>query len=343
MQYLFINNKNLISKLYFKKYKILKNQKHMITTPIFSTLSNEISFTNTSFSFRLQILISQQNLKKTGHPIRRMISQATLISQKFYKRYFWKVSNLNTMLPSSKLLHEESDSTNGTTIFKTPTNTRISSNESTMLPSSRLLHEELSGPVNGTTTPKTLTNTRTSTNESTTLPSTTVDEVVRNDDDPPPYSPIAPPNHVGWPFDFSGNRYSAYNTTTYTAPLAPFQTSLTSPGFGFHTERAEEHASISMPCRLFMFGSRRSLFPHDGPTFTDNISINKEDNESTTRSEYTFIYMCRFNLSIVIILTKLKCIIQTNSLCFKRNILWRLPNLSEDEDVFQILKWLFFI
>lgn len=88
MQYLFINNKNLISKLYFKKYKILKNQKHMITTPIFSTLSNEISFTNSSFSFRLQILISQQNLKKTGHPIRRMISQATLISQKFYKRHF---------------------------------------------------------------------------------------------------------------------------------------------------------------------------------------------------------------------------------------------------------------
>lgn len=221
------------------------------------------------------------------------------------------------MLPSSKLLHEESDSTNGTTIFKTPTNTRISTNESTMLPSSRLLHEELSDPVNGTTTPKILTNTRTSTNESTTLPSTTVDEVVRNDDDPPPYSPIAPPNHVGWPFDFSGNRYSAYNTTTYTAPLAPFQTSLTSPGFGFHTERAEEHASISMPCRLFMFGSRRSLFPHDGPMFTDNISINKEDNERT-RSEYTlcvskiYIYKtCHFNLSIVIILIKL-CIIQTN-------------------------------
>ncbi|XP_043796173.1 LOW QUALITY PROTEIN: uncharacterized protein LOC122716815 [Apis laboriosa] len=179
----------------------------------------------------------------------------------------------------------ESDSTNGTTIFKTPTNTRISTNESTMLPSSRLLHE-LSDPINGITTSKTLTNTRTSTNESTTLPSTTVDEVVRNDDDPPPYSPIAPPNHVGWPFDFSGNRYSAYNATTYTtAPLAPFQTSLTSPGFGFHTERAEEHASISMPlmpCRLFMFGSRRSLFPHDGPTFTDNISVNKEDNHERT-------------------------------------------------------------
>lgn len=212
------------------------------------------------------------------------------------------------MLPSSNLLHEESDSTNGTTIFKKPTNTRISTNESTTLLSSKLLHEELSDPLNGTTTSKILTNTRTSTNESTTLPSTTVDEVVRNDDDPPPYSPIAPPNHVGWPFDFSGNRYSAYNATTYTtAPLAPFQTSLTSPGFGFHTERAEEHASISMPlmpCRLFMFGSRRSLFPHDGPTFTDNISVNKEDNHERTRSEYTYVYvnwkhiykMCHFNL-----------------------------------------------
>lgn len=35
MQYLFINNKNLISKLYFKKYKILNNQKHMINNSDF--------------------------------------------------------------------------------------------------------------------------------------------------------------------------------------------------------------------------------------------------------------------------------------------------------------------
>ena len=150
-----------------------------------------------------------------------------------------------------------------------------------MLPSSKLLHqEEPSEPdVDATAT------CRTSTNGSVTQSTIAIDDdAERNDDDddPPPYSAIVPPNHVGWSHDFSGNWYSACNAAPYRAnatPLACFQSGLTSPGFGPHPERTDpgQHASISMPlmpCRLFMFGSRRSLFAREG--FADDISTSKD-------------------------------------------------------------------
>ncbi|XP_043586791.1 uncharacterized protein LOC122569596 isoform X2 [Bombus pyrosoma] len=151
-----------------------------------------------------------------------------------------------------------------------------------MLPSSRLLQDDPPELANATIT------SRTSTNGPTTQTTITVDDVQRNDDDPPPYSAIVPPNHVGWPYNFSGNRYSACNATscrTDATPLAGFQPGLTSPGFGSHPRRTDgQHASISvpsMPCRLLMFGSRRSLFARESST--DNISIIKDTGGRTRK------------------------------------------------------------
>ena len=122
------------------------------------------------------------------------------------------------------------------------------------------------------------------------VPSIMVDDVDGNDDDPPPYTAIAPPNHVGWPFEFSGIPYSARNAGSCKAevPLAPFQPALATPGLAFHPEGADgqQHTSISMPlmpCRLFKFGSHRSLFPHRGLSFTDNISASKDGHGRTRR------------------------------------------------------------
>ncbi|XP_017753486.1 PREDICTED: uncharacterized protein LOC108546075 [Eufriesea mexicana] len=151
-----------------------------------------------------------------------------------------------------------------------------------MLPSSRLLQEEPSESVHGSATPAT------PSDGSTALSPMVVHEVEGNDDDPPPYSAVVPPNHVGWPFDFSGNRYSTCNPPSYRAdatPLARFQTGPT-PGSGFHHERTDGQHSIPMPlmpCRLFMFGSRRSLFSHEGLPFRDNISVSKDSHGRTRK------------------------------------------------------------
>lgn len=62
---------------------------------------------------------------------------------------------------------------------------------------------------------------------SATLPSIVVSDVDENDEDPPPYSAIAPPDHVGWPFVFSTHiPYSVHATQPCITepPLAPFQT-----------------------------------------------------------------------------------------------------------------------
>lgn len=161
-----------------------------------------------------------------------------------------------------------------------------------MLPSSKLLHQEEPSDPDVVATATCRTPTNGSVTQSTIASEQRVvdDDAERNDDDPPPYSAIVPPNHVGWSHDFSGNWYSGCNAASYRAdatPLACFQSGLMSPGFDSHAERTDpgQHASISMPlmpCRLFMFGSRRSLFAREA--FTDDISTSK-NNRGTRRSK----------------------------------------------------------
>nr|XP_034173801.1 uncharacterized protein LOC117601278 isoform X3 [Osmia lignaria] len=146
-----------------------------------------------------------------------------------------------------------------------------------MLPSSKLLQEE---PATESTAAST---SRDPSSVPITLPNTPVDHAT--DDDPPPYSDIVPPNHIGWTYDFSAIPYSACTSTPCRqteVPLASFQTS----GSCFHPEGTDsQHTSIPMPlmsCRLFMFGSHRSLFSHSNLPFSDNISISK-DSQGKTR------------------------------------------------------------
>ncbi|XP_076386147.1 uncharacterized protein LOC100878039 isoform X4 [Megachile rotundata] len=146
-----------------------------------------------------------------------------------------------------------------------------------MLPSSKLLQEEAAESAASTTS-------RDPSSVPITLPTTQADD--RNDDDPPPYSSIVPPNHVGWTYDFSTIPYSACNTAPcrpVEVPLASFQTSSSC----FHPEGTDgQHTSIPMPlmpCRLFMFGSRRSLFTHANLPFSDNISSSKDGSGRTRR------------------------------------------------------------
>ncbi|KZC04903.1 PREDICTED: uncharacterized protein LOC107193272 [Dufourea novaeangliae] len=145
-----------------------------------------------------------------------------------------------------------------------------------MLPTSRLLREE---PLVSSTEANVP---RDPASSQIAVPSIVVEGVEDNDDDPPPYTAIAPPNHVGWPYDFSGIPYS-----TRTPPsLAPFQT-IPTTATGHHLEGQDgQHTSISvplMPCRLFKFGSHRSLFAHRGLPFTDNISTCKDNHGRTRR------------------------------------------------------------
>ncbi|KAK2585719.1 hypothetical protein KPH14_010332 [Odynerus spinipes] len=144
---------------------------------------------------------------------------------------------------------------------------------------------------------------------STTLPSIVVSDVDENDEDPPPYSAIAPPDHVGWPFVFSTHiPYSVHATQPCITepPLAPFQTpsplplplpltpttaaALASPIPSLQastlqpppTYRVEPPSldrptpTLSLtPYRFFKFGSHRSLFSHRTSIF-DNASTGKE-------------------------------------------------------------------
>nr|XP_034173793.1 uncharacterized protein LOC117601278 isoform X2 [Osmia lignaria] len=148
-----------------------------------------------------------------------------------------------------------------------------------MLPSSKLLQEE---PATESTAAST---SRDPSSVPITLPNTPVDHAT--DDDPPPYSDIVPPNHIGWTYDFSAIPYSACTSTPCRqteVPLASFQTS----GSCFHPEGTDsQHTSIPMPlmsCRLFMFGSHRSLFSHSNLPFSDNISISKDSQGKTRRA-----------------------------------------------------------
>nr|XP_033340737.1 uncharacterized protein LOC117228837 [Megalopta genalis]XP_033340738.1 uncharacterized protein LOC117228837 [Megalopta genalis]XP_033340739.1 uncharacterized protein LOC117228837 [Megalopta genalis] len=133
------------------------------------------------------------------------------------------------------------------------------------------------------------------------VPSIVVEDAEGNDDDPPPYTAIAPPNHVGWPFVFSGIPYSFCGTTPCRAnaplasfqPLAPTPTPMPTPaptttsGSALRPEGTDgQQASISvplMPCQLFKFGSHRSLFGHRGLPFSDNISVSKGGHGRTRR------------------------------------------------------------
>lgn len=133
------------------------------------------------------------------------------------------------------------------------------------------------------------------------VPSIVVEDAEGNNDDPPPYTAIAPPNHVGWPFVFSGIPYSFCSATPCgaNASLASFQplastptpmptpTPTTTSGSALRPEGTDGHqASISMPlmpCRLFKFGSHRSLFGHRGLPFSDNISVSKDGRGRTRR------------------------------------------------------------
>lgn len=151
-----------------------------------------------------------------------------------------------------------------------------------MLPSSKLLERETSDVTNEPTTPR-----NPPTGPPPPLPSIVIDDVEGNDDDPPPYSTIAPPDHVGWPFGFSRIQYSACRTAYRedAPPLERFQTSLT-PDSGFRPEGTDQHASISMPLmpyRLFMCGSRRSLFGHGTLPFSDDTSVSKDDRGRTRK------------------------------------------------------------
>lgn len=129
-----------------------------------------------------------------------------------------------------------------------------------MLASSKLLQPEPAASATDPTTP------RNPANAPTTSPSIVIDNVERTDDDPPPYSAIVPPDHVGWAYNCPRVPYTACGTTAYRAdatPLNRLQPDLP-PGYCFNPEETEsQHASISMPLmpyRLFMCGSRRSLF-----------------------------------------------------------------------------------
>ncbi|KAG7187710.1 hypothetical protein KM043_016766 [Ampulex compressa] len=100
-----------------------------------------------------------------------------------------------------------------------------------------------------------------------------------NGDDPPPYTAIAPPNHVGWSFDFS-IPYSTHDAAPHRpeAPLAPFQGSLDA---NLHPDvSGGQHTSISLPLtpyRIFKFGSHRSLFVQGDVPFPDGATACKTD------------------------------------------------------------------
>ncbi|CAL7935494.1 unnamed protein product [Xylocopa violacea] len=148
-----------------------------------------------------------------------------------------------------------------------------------MLPSSKLLQPE---PADSTMVP---TSPRNPTNAPASPPSIVIEDVERTDDDPPPYSAIVPPDHVGWTFNYPRIPYSACETTACRAeatPLTRLQPDLP-PGYCFHQEETEsQHASISMPLmpyRLFMCGSHRSLFARGNPPETSA----SKDNGGRTR------------------------------------------------------------
>lgn len=121
-----------------------------------------------------------------------------------------------------------------------------------------------------------------------TLSSITVNDNGDNDD-PPPYSAIALPNHVGWPYElFSfGNVYSTNGATCRVQiPLTPFQASLM-PATNFHSQGTNgQHALLPMPItpeRFFKLDCHRNSFA--STSYVDNEIAEKiEDKKS--RSKY---------------------------------------------------------
>lgn len=107
-----------------------------------------------------------------------------------------------------------------------------------------------------------------------------------DNDDPPPYSAIALPDHVGWPYGlFSfGNTYSTDEATCRVQiPLTPFQASLISTT-DFHSQGINgQHALLPMPItpeRFFKFQCDRNSF---APCIDNEIAEKTEDKKS--RSE----------------------------------------------------------
>lgn len=100
-----------------------------------------------------------------------------------------------------------------------------------------------------------------------TLSSITVND--EDNDDPPPYSVIALPNHAGWPcglFSF-GNTYSTDEASyRMQIPLTPFQASLI-PTTDFYSQGINgQHALLPMPMtpeRFFKLRCDRNSFASD--------------------------------------------------------------------------------
>ncbi|XP_046836336.1 segmentation polarity homeobox protein engrailed-like [Vespa crabro] len=141
-----------------------------------------------------------------------------------------------------------------------------------------------------------------------TLPSIVVSDVDENDEDPPPYSAIVPPDHVAWPFVFSTHiPYSVHATQPCITepPLAPFQippspspiplpplalastspvqqsSSLQQPPTTTHRLETPSLDSTTptlslTPYRFFKFDSHRSIIDHRSSIFTDNVSTDKQ-------------------------------------------------------------------
>ncbi|XP_017891863.1 uncharacterized protein LOC108632073 [Ceratina calcarata] len=83
------------------------------------------------------------------------------------------------------------------------------------------------------------------------------------DDDPPPYSAVMAQDHVGWSYDFSRTAH-AYPSDSATVPL--------------QNNFARENESPSMPYRLFMCGSGRTVLDFD-----DDVPDSKDDGARTNR------------------------------------------------------------
>ncbi|GAB1863931.1 hypothetical protein CAJAP_05010 [Camponotus japonicus] len=117
-----------------------------------------------------------------------------------------------------------------------------------------------------------------------TLSSITVNDNADNDD-PPPYSAIALPNHAGWPYGlFSfGNTYSTDEATCRVQiPLTPFQASLI-PTTDFHFQGINgQHALLPMPImpeRFFKLQCDRNSFA----PYIDNGIAEKTDDKKSRR------------------------------------------------------------
>ncbi|XP_011352448.1 uncharacterized protein LOC105288127 isoform X2 [Ooceraea biroi] len=117
------------------------------------------------------------------------------------------------------------------------------------------------------------------------LPSVITDDNQCNDD-PPPYSAITPPNHVGWPYGIFSYSHSCSTDGTPSRaeiPLAAFFQG-TSTAMNFHHEGSDgQHtSSFSTPYQFFKFGCRRNSVLRE-TSFPDNGIAEKIDDTKSRR------------------------------------------------------------